>query len=199
MIVYQITNLVNGKRYIGMTCQSLAQRWMEHRNTAQKGSRTALHSAIRKYGADSFVASILVSLPAESERAALCDAEKLMIQREGTLAPVGYNLTPGGDGLPKGALNPNVGKKASLAHVEKLKLSWTPERREAMRKRRVAYNIQKIRPMNTRACFGPLAIRSELSKPRLAFVGKSETQPKERKTLLGIWQTTTLNGVQSNV
>ena len=143
MIVYQITNLVNGKRYIGMTCQSLAQRWMEHRNTAQKGSRTALHSAIRKYGADSFVASILVSLPAESERAALCDAEKLMIQREGTLAPVGYNLTPGGDGLPKGALNPNVGKKASLAHVEKLKLSWTPERREAMRKRRVAYNIQK--------------------------------------------------------
>jgi group I intron endonuclease len=56
MIIYKITNKVNGKVYIGQTIRSLNTRFKEH---CKKPRCIALHSAINEYGRNSFEVSIL--------------------------------------------------------------------------------------------------------------------------------------------
>ena len=56
--VYQITNTVNGKIYIGSSI-NVYQRWYEH---IKASSNIVLGRAIRKYGADRFVIEMLETL-----------------------------------------------------------------------------------------------------------------------------------------
>ena len=55
-IVYRHVNEVNGKVYIGITCQSLNDRW---RNGKGYGKSTHFAHAIQKYGWDNFEHEIL--------------------------------------------------------------------------------------------------------------------------------------------
>ena len=57
MLVYLITNTVNGKQYIGQTRVSLHRRWLGHKSSHH--TRSPLHSAIQKYGAQAFCLSLL--------------------------------------------------------------------------------------------------------------------------------------------
>jgi group I intron endonuclease len=93
MIVYLITNLVNGKRYIGQTSRSLEWRW--HIHQTRKGCR-ALRNAIDKYGANNFSMEVLFDVPTK-ELAGEFETE--YISRYNTKAPNGYNLTDGGEGV----------------------------------------------------------------------------------------------------
>jgi len=53
--IYKITNLVNGKIYIGLTSKGLDRRLYTHWNSAiNKGDNTILHKAMRKYGIENF-------------------------------------------------------------------------------------------------------------------------------------------------
>ena len=52
MIIYKITNNINGKIYIGQTTQSLANRWSQHTKEISKCFR--MKAAIKKYGKESF-------------------------------------------------------------------------------------------------------------------------------------------------
>jgi len=54
MIIYKIINKINGKIYIGQTKHKLKYRWSGHVSKAKKGSKTPIHCAIRKYGAENF-------------------------------------------------------------------------------------------------------------------------------------------------
>lgn len=54
-VVYLITNLVNGKYYVGQTIQSLKQRFRVHANHPS----TYIAKAIRKYGRDNFLIETL--------------------------------------------------------------------------------------------------------------------------------------------
>lgn len=48
--VYKITNNINNKVYIGITCQTLNQRFRKHLTDKRKGKRTrALYNAMNKY------------------------------------------------------------------------------------------------------------------------------------------------------
>jgi group I intron endonuclease len=94
-IVYCITNVVNGKKYIGKTTSTIERRWYFHKRYAEKGSSTALHGAIRKYGKDGFELSILDVARSEEE---LSQKEVFHVARLETLVPGGYNLTIGGEG-----------------------------------------------------------------------------------------------------
>lgn len=131
MIIYSITNAVNGKSYVGMTAMTLVKRWWTHKKAAKSGVKTALHSAIRLYGANNFAVSHIASLLPGLSRANLGELECIIIAQRQTLAPIGYNMTPGGDGLPAGVANPNLGRKCTPEHIAKTKLQWTPERRAA--------------------------------------------------------------------
>ena len=52
--IYVVTNLANGKRYVGQTSRKFHHRKREHLNSAKIGSNTAFCKAIRKYGEESF-------------------------------------------------------------------------------------------------------------------------------------------------
>ena len=98
MIVYKITNTVNGKSYIGITRSSLEKRWREHRCAANSGNDKPLYRAIRKYGEDAFELSVLYEATSMKE---LQMVEKGLIAQYGTykLGGRGYNMTDGGEGI----------------------------------------------------------------------------------------------------
>lgn len=116
--VYIHTNKVNHKRYIGITRQSVEERWR-----SGKGYKrcTYFYRAIQKYGWDGFDHEVFASNLTEDEAIHM---EKLLIKELRTQEPeFGYNIADGGsttrfseEGLKKlsekkmGEKNPNYGK-----------------------------------------------------------------------------------------
>ena len=94
-LVYLITNIENGKRYVGKTKSTLTARWYQHTKDAKCGSAYAIHRAIRLYGAESFNREVLGEYASEEE--ALL-AEITWIAKLGTVGDRGYNMTGGGRG-----------------------------------------------------------------------------------------------------
>ena len=92
-----ITCIHNQKQYVGMTTKSLNRRWLEHRMNAQRGLNSALYNAIRKHGCESFSANELEKCETIG---ALRIAENRWIEQLQTQAPLGYNLSAGGEGNP---------------------------------------------------------------------------------------------------
>lgn len=92
-ILYKITNEINGKRYIGITCKTLGQRFASHvwsaRNRPQANS--AFHRAIVKYGVSVFHKEIVSAFEVYADA---IEAERRYISDN---APE-YNCTAGGDG-----------------------------------------------------------------------------------------------------
>jgi len=93
---YRITNLISGKVYIGITTAGLKRRWAEHLLLSKSRKRNALHLAIAKYGAENFVMQAIASA---GSRDALCLLEIELIRTHNSIAPHGYNMTSGGDGM----------------------------------------------------------------------------------------------------
>lgn len=96
-LVYKLTNMINGKGYVGKAKHS-ADRMREHRTYgAQKmrsGKKTqAIDQAIHKYGWDNFKVEWLeTNIPMEK----LLDREAFHMRKHDTMAPKGYNiLKPG--------------------------------------------------------------------------------------------------------
>lgn len=95
-IVYLLTNLENGKLYVGKTKGGIEQRWYNHVKDAKNGSNYAIHRAIRKYGKDSFTRRILGEYQTEEEA---LTAEREWISKLGTMIRErGYNMCEGGHG-----------------------------------------------------------------------------------------------------
>jgi group I intron endonuclease len=91
MIIYKITNTINGRVYIGQTVMSLARRWSQH-STSKKNS--PMYNAFRKYGAENFTIEVICSALAPEHLNAL---EKYFIGYYDSIIPNGYNLTSGGN------------------------------------------------------------------------------------------------------
>lgn len=94
-VVYCVTNVANGKKYIGKTIGLFEDRRKVHIESAMSGSEacSAFYRAIRKHGVDLFYWEILF----ESELSnALILMERIEIHEQNTLAPLGYNLIVGG-------------------------------------------------------------------------------------------------------
>lgn len=98
MIVYLITNNVNGKKYVGQHIgNDLKKYWYRKAWRALAGYTTgqALANAIRKYGKDVFEIKPLVIVGTKEE---LNYYEIGLIKSLNTKAPNGYNVTDGGEG-----------------------------------------------------------------------------------------------------
>lgn len=68
MIIYKITNIINHKVYIGQTVNSLEQRFKRHKQDALSGRLdTHFARALRKYGAENFVAEIIDTAESQEE------------------------------------------------------------------------------------------------------------------------------------
>lgn len=142
MIIYLITNKINGKQYVGQTVRSLEERFNEHKRHAGVVGR-----AIKKYGAENFVYEII---DRADDIETLNRKEIEYIQRLGTVEPFGYNLCYGGEntmgynhrqeskvkmsmvqkerGNQVGSKNHFFGKKHSEETREKMRLAWKNKR-----------------------------------------------------------------------
>jgi group I intron endonuclease len=92
MIVYKITNKINGKCYIGQTRQKLSDRWIHHCSVSS--GCLAIKSAIDKYGKNNFTIEQIYKAYSISD---LNKKEAKFINKFNTLAPNGYNLKTGGN------------------------------------------------------------------------------------------------------
>lgn len=103
--IYRITNLINGKTYIG-------QRKYSKLNDDYKGSGKRLWEAYRKYGFENFKKEILVFNISERKHADLLEKTFIVSEREKVGVENCYNISDGGTG---GNLGEEVSKKISEA------------------------------------------------------------------------------------
>jgi group I intron endonuclease len=96
--VYKITNLVNGKIYIGKT-SDVNKRWKKHIEIAKSQEEKAyqyLHKSINKYGIENFIIEEIENNLTEQES---FNREIFWIKTmEAKNSNVGMNLTNGGEG-----------------------------------------------------------------------------------------------------
>ena len=91
--IYQITNDINGKIYIGKTEQPIEKRFQEHCRASQREAEKhrPLYAAMRKYGIEHFHVELIEETNNPNER------ETYWIEEKGSFKH-GYNATKGGDG-----------------------------------------------------------------------------------------------------
>lgn len=96
--IYLITNKINGKRYVGKTETTVEARWKRHLSIAKNpnAQKYAIHQAILKYGAESFIIKEIEKVPTTK----LSQREQYWIQYYNSYKR-GYNETLGGDGNTK--------------------------------------------------------------------------------------------------
>lgn len=112
--IYQITNLVNGKSYIGFTANKFPHnRWKQHCRLSKHPTHkdySLIHKAIRKYGSNNFHFSIICQ--SNNKQDAL-EAEKIIILQNDAITK-GYNLSVGGT-APMLARNHSTTTKAKMS------------------------------------------------------------------------------------
>lgn len=93
--IYKITNILNGKMYIGKTLHSIQKRFQEHIKDSQKVryDKRPLYDAMNKYGIENFELTLVENAEAEL----LDEREKYWIEYYDTYKN-GYNATLGGEG-----------------------------------------------------------------------------------------------------
>ena len=124
-VVYLITCLINGMKYVGQTTKPLNIRLNQH-----KCCNLHIDRAIREYGRENFTVDVLETCPVEQ----LNEREKFWIIELNCKYPNGYNYTDGGEGGwhhsektkaiiaagKSGEKNPNYGKQHTAEHRVKL-------------------------------------------------------------------------------
>jgi len=119
MIIYKITNKINGKVYIGQTIKSLSSRFKTHLN--EKYQKFAIHRAIEKYGKENFD---IVQIDSAVTKEDLNKKEIYWISFYNSMnKDFGYNLKEGGN---SSVLCEESRKKIAKTHLGK---KYTTERK----------------------------------------------------------------------
>lgn len=132
MRIYKITNLINGKNYIGQTIFSLKHRFRKHKN--ENTGRMAIAKAIKKYGVENFRIEELELCQSQDE---LNEAECKWIEFYQSQAPNGYNIRGGGGAHGKMAESSKAklrGRKLSPETIVKMKKAKQNMSEETRRK-----------------------------------------------------------------
>lgn len=120
----------SGKQYIGQTSKTMEKRWRAHVKEALYKKTTAhvcpiFHAAIRKYGAAAFTHEVLDVVFSQGGADI---AERVWIEKCGTISPGGYNLANGGR---VHAMHESTRQKLSVIH-KALRASHTDEKKVAL-------------------------------------------------------------------
>lgn len=168
-IVYVHTNILNGKRYVGITCQSLKARCGKD---GSKYSRSNYFmSAIKKYGWKNFTHTIIARNLTKEEAEAM--EVKLIANWKLTQKGFGYNLCEGGRlNIP----NEETRKKISNAQKGRVFSKETKEKISASNKGRVL--SEETRKKISEATKGRVS-------PRKGKKLSEETKKKLRNYMLG--------------
>lgn len=137
--IYLITNLINGRKYVGQTRYTDPQkRWKTHMKSAKNGSPYKLHNAIRKYGQENFLVETIRICKHEE----LGSLEEYYAEIYGTYMwdpSEGYNMTWCGKNFRLGMSHTeetreklrtsHLGKKASVETREKMAIAQKGKKR----------------------------------------------------------------------
>lgn len=154
--VYMHTNKINGKKYIGITCQKPEYRW----NNGQGYHDTYFGNAIEKYGWDNFIHEIIKEELSQEEA---CKLEITLIENlETTNRSKGYNISTGGEKSAAGTTHiTSEETKRKISEAQKGKL--VPEER----RKRISESVKKYFQNNPK-------ITSEETKLKISKANKGK-------------------------
>jgi hypothetical protein len=171
-LVYALTCLPTGQRYVGRTCVSIPRRWSQHRRNARLGLDFPLYVAMRRHGDAAFDIEHIASATDDDNCNAL---EKAIIAKEGTQVPRGLNAHCGGQGRARGAT-------AKQRMSEAQKAVWaTASRRRKGQLAAAAWRLDGEKVERWRASIAKRATpsyRAKLSTANKAYAATAEGYAK---------------------
>lgn len=146
--VYVHTNLLNGKKYVGITSQKPEYRWC---NGKGYGHSKHFQSAINKYGWDAFEHEVLYDYLSEAE--AKAKEQELISLWKTQDREYGYNTTAGGEGATGFVPSEELRKRWSemrkgTKRSEETKRKMAEAGRRTYEKSRIPLAEAKYRPVN---------------------------------------------------
>ena len=143
--VYRHMNKINGKSYIGMTCQQPERRWQKNGQGYNAKTQTKFFNAIQKYGWENFEHEILFS-NLTFEEAVL--KEKELIDYYDSFSN-GYNSSLGGVGNLGHIVTENARQQMSVAHAGQV--PWSKGKKLSSEHRRKLSLAHKGKNTGTRS------------------------------------------------
>lgn len=143
-VVYAITCLLNGMKYVGQTTRTIKKRFSEHAS-----AKNHLGNAIRKYGRENFKIEVLEECETPEQ---LNEREIFWIAKLNCKHPNGYNVTGGGESS-KGSIEKSLTLMSEIAK----KRAETPEGKAQLDKaREIRWEKEKTRPPEERGWISPI-------------------------------------------
>jgi group I intron endonuclease len=142
--IYLVTNLVNGKRYVGQTANVPELRWRAHKSAVHGKGDSLLCRAIRKYGLKNFLFEVVHTCTVPL----LDSAERCYIAKYESFGKNGYNLTSGGQ-LNHKELAPSARRK--IADKKRALYADPAERTRHSQICKVAHNTPEAKAAHSAA------------------------------------------------
>lgn len=171
--IYQITNIVNDKVYIGQTSHhNVANRWVDHIKSINSGMDSHLIRAFKYHGLENFTFSVLSEVPKDR----LNQAEIDEISNKNSLSPNGYNIRQGGS---RGGHSQESIQKIRASHIGK---THTDETKEKLRQLNLGKkHTQESKDKTRRAMSGKPKSLEAIEKSTKARTGlKRSIDTRER-------------------
>lgn len=148
MIIYKITNKINGKIYIGQTIREIKHRWAQH--CSKKEGCLAIYRAIQKYGKENFA---IEKIDTASSLEELNKKETEHILSHNSLSPNGYNLNTG-----------SGNKRWSEESKKRMSLSHSGKTLSEQHKENISDAVRKVFEKNPEKLNGSRAAFAEIRK-----------------------------------
>jgi len=142
-VIYMFENKMNNKKYIGKTLR-IKERYNEHKRA---NDNSLFHSAIKEFGFDNFVFSILEEVTLETKKSVnskLNEIEKYYIALYKTRdKEYGYNVSCGGDGSSGCLRSDETKQKISISKIGERNPMKRKEIRDKVSKSLIGRNGRK--------------------------------------------------------
>jgi group I intron endonuclease len=164
MIIYKVTNIVNGKMYIGQTVYDLKKRKGQHLYSVKSyKDNFYFHRAIRKYGPDNFKWKIIH----ECDNINFLDRFEIFYIGYYDTYNNGYNLTLGGGGSVGGKVSAETRHKLSIANSGKNNPMYGKKRSVEFKKKMSEAKKGKKNPNYGKEM--PVETRKKISETRIGM------------------------------
>lgn len=181
--LYRITNLLNGKVYIGQSNNN--RRWSQHKYFARHPEQTGqyIHRAMAKYGVENFIFEAIATCRTQEDTD---ETESiLIIQYDSRNKECGYNSKIGGIGDIRGSHNEETKEKIRQATLKQIATKGHPaagrivtqEERELHRKSRLENPIEYTEEL-----------RKKMSEVHLGIKDTEETKQKKSESAKEAWE-----------